>query len=103
MTRCSLVTALAIVLTANLAIGQEQDSPAPPAKPTWYRTSGELTELPSNPQQWINCPPLSLDQLKDKGVVLFFFEEQCPTCEKVGPNGWRRPSGIATSPWCSLP
>lgn len=43
-------------------------------------------ELPSSPDQWLNFPPLSLDQLEGKGVVLYFFEEGCPSCAKKWPD-----------------
>lgn len=42
--------------------------------------------LPSSPDQWLNFPPLSLDQLEGKGVVLYFFEEGCPSCAKKWPD-----------------
>jgi hypothetical protein len=31
--------------------------------------------LPSNPAQWLNSPPISLEAMKGKGAVLYFFEE----------------------------
>src|SRR4051794_34821792 len=42
---------------------------------------GEVAELlPNDPAAWLNSPPLTTQALKGKGVVLWFFEEQCPTC-----------------------
>ncbi len=32
--------------------------------------------LPSNASDWINSSPLTLEGLKGKGIVLYFFEEQ---------------------------
>ncbi len=32
--------------------------------------------LPTNPQQWINSPPLTAPMLKGKAAVLWFYEEQ---------------------------
>lgn len=34
----------------------------------------------------MNAPPLSLDNLKGKGVVLWFFEEDCPSCRAKWPG-----------------
>jgi len=69
----------------NAAGGNEtagtQQQPAA-EQPLWYRTEGKLTALPTSNDQWMNSPPLSLEQLEGKGLVLWFFEEQCPTCEK---------------------
>ncbi len=31
--------------------------------------------LPANPGQWLNSPPISLEAMKGKGAVLYFFEE----------------------------
>ncbi len=31
--------------------------------------------LPSDPNAWINSPPLDLEALKGKGVFLWFYEE----------------------------
>jgi hypothetical protein len=33
-------------------------------------------QLPSNPAQWINSRPISMEQLRGKAAVLYFFEEQ---------------------------
>jgi peroxiredoxin len=43
-------------------------------------------ELPQNPAQWINAQPITLDMLKGKAVVLYFFEEDCPTCRGKWPG-----------------
>jgi hypothetical protein len=32
--------------------------------------------LPTNPQQWVNSPPLTAPMLKGKAAVLWFYEEQ---------------------------
>jgi hypothetical protein len=39
--------------------------------------------FPTAAAQWVNSPPLSLEQLKGKGVFLWFFDEQTP-----GPMKW---------------
>lgn len=62
-----------------------KEPPTNDPQPLWYRTEGELAELPSADEQWINSPPLKLDQLEGKGLVFWFFEEQCPNCEKKWP------------------
>ena len=31
--------------------------------------------LPANPGQWLNSGPISLEAMKGKGAVLYFFEE----------------------------
>ncbi len=36
--------------------------------------------LPTAPESWINTGPISLSALKGKGVVLYFYEESCPSC-----------------------
>lgn len=33
-------------------------------------------KLPNEPSQWLNSSPLSLETLKGKAAVLWFFEEQ---------------------------
>lgn len=43
-------------------------------------------QLPADPSLWINSPPVSLESLRGKGVVLYFFEEQCPSCAKKWPD-----------------
>ena len=42
-------------------------------------------QLPTNPRLWYNSSPLSMESLKGKGVVFYFFEETCPVCSE----GWR--------------
>ncbi len=32
-------------------------------------------QLPTNPRAWINSPAVSVETLKGKGVVFYFFEE----------------------------
>lgn len=47
--------------------------------------SAAAPRLPENPSQWINSRPLSLEALKGKAVVFYFFEEQCPRCIEKWP------------------
>src|SRR5262245_2815397 len=42
--------------------------------------------LPTDPSAWLNAPPLTPQMLEGKGVVLWFFEEQCPTCRGKWPG-----------------
>lgn len=42
--------------------------------------------LPTNPSMWLNSPPLSVESLKGKGVVLWFYEENCPSCRGKWPG-----------------
>jgi peroxiredoxin len=43
-------------------------------------------KLPQDPALWINSPPVTLESLRGKGVVLYFFEENCPNCTKKWPD-----------------
>ncbi len=43
-------------------------------------------KLPANPDQWVNSVPFSLEALRGKGVVLYFYEEGCPNCAKRWPD-----------------
>lgn len=45
----------------------------------------EALELPTDPRLWRNSAPLSLEALEGKGVVFYFFEEQCPICAEKWP------------------
>ena len=45
----------------------------------------EVPEFPADPAQWINSGPLSASGLKGKGIVLWFFEEECPRCRARWP------------------
>jgi len=57
------------------------------AFPRTQATAADTTELlPRDPTAWLNSPPLSVDALKGKGVVLWFFEEQCPRCRAKWPG-----------------
>ena len=42
--------------------------------------------LPAEAGAWINAPPLTPEMLEGKGVVLWFFEEQCPSCREKWPG-----------------
>jgi thiol-disulfide isomerase/thioredoxin len=42
--------------------------------------------LPTAPENWLNSPPLSSETLQGKGVVLWFFEEQCVKCAGKWPE-----------------
>jgi thiol-disulfide isomerase/thioredoxin len=55
------------------------------ACPAGGQETGEQL-LPANPAMWLNSPPLNTETLKGKGVVLWFYEEQCPSCRKKWPD-----------------
>src|SRR5436190_17656623 len=63
-------TAFAFVFAATAAFAAE--------------SSPEL--LPSDPTMWLNSPPLTAEALKGKGVVLWFYEETCPSCRGKWPR-----------------
>lgn len=42
--------------------------------------------FPSDPDSWINSGPISVSGLKGKGIVLWFFEEECPQCRARWPE-----------------
>ena len=46
----------------------------------------ELPPFPSDPAHWINTGPLTGNGLKGKGIVLWFFEEECPRCRERWPG-----------------
>lgn len=46
----------------------------------------ELPAFPSDPANWINSGPLTASGLKGKGIVLYFFEEECPRCRERWPE-----------------
>ncbi len=43
-------------------------------------------ELPRDPAAWINSGPVSIDAMRGKAIVLYFFERRCPTCRKAWPS-----------------
>ncbi|TWU59395.1 Thiol-disulfide oxidoreductase ResA [Rubripirellula tenax] len=42
--------------------------------------------LPSDPRAWINSSPISVDAMRGKAIVLYFFEEGCPRCREKWPD-----------------
>ena len=46
----------------------------------------EVPEFPFDPANWINSGPLTASGLKGKGIVLYFFEEECPRCRARWPE-----------------
>lgn len=54
----------------------------------WMGTAhaAEAPAFPADPAQWLNAPPLSLEALKGKAVVLWYFEEGCPSCRARWPK-----------------
>lgn len=108
---CAVVFSLSF-LASRPGIGQEQDAATVPAKeeaaaPDEAAAAPEvaaeraetttpakaaadadnkLSNLPTSPDQWINSAPLPLDSLVGKGIVFYYFEEQCPKCEGRWPD-----------------
>ncbi|QDU54708.1 TlpA disulfide reductase family protein [Aeoliella mucimassa] len=73
--RC-LTVLLSLAMLSMSAMAQEEPQADKPSE----------IQLPMSSDQWLNFPPLSLDRLKDKGVVLYFFEEDCPKCAGKWPD-----------------
>jgi thiol-disulfide isomerase/thioredoxin len=46
----------------------------------------QAASAPDFPAKMLNSPPLSKDGLKGKVVVLYYYEEGCPTCRKAWPD-----------------
>lgn len=67
---CLIAAGLAIGLASAVA-GQD--------------TTGGKFQLPSDPAQWVNSAPISLEALEGKAAVLWFFEESCPSCREKWP------------------
>ena len=64
---------LACSFGSTTASGQDSDSAA------------EI-ELPQDPRAWINSSPISVEAMKGKSIVLYFFEEGCPRCRERWPE-----------------
>jgi thiol-disulfide isomerase/thioredoxin len=52
----------------------------------WVKAEEAVELLPREASAWLNSPPLTTDALKGKGVVLWFFEETCPSCRGKWPG-----------------
>ena len=70
-TRCSLFMVVCQLLLISQAAAQSRV---------------RKVDLPTNPAQWINSPPLTQEMLAGKAVVFWFFEEQCPRCAGKWPD-----------------
>lgn len=84
MSRRYLVAAATIIVAfayASTAAAQEAD--AEPQGPSF--------RLPTDPRLWHNSPPLTLESLKGKGVVFYFFEEES---QRIGAN-WPNMQGLS--------
>lgn len=46
----------------------------------------EKLAFPQNPAQWVNGRPLTVESLEGKTAVLWFYEEQCPSCRAKWPG-----------------
>lgn len=45
-----------------------------------WSSSAAALDFPQNPQQWLNSPPLTFQQVAGKGVLLYFFHQDDPDC-----------------------
>jgi peroxiredoxin len=54
----------------------------------WAQTETALVDytLPTAPEAWMNYAPLTLDRLEGKGILLYYFEEDCPKCAAKWPK-----------------
>lgn len=48
-------------------------------------TVAETLSLPSDPRAWIGSDPVSVEAMRGKSIVLYFFEEDCPRCREKWP------------------
>lgn len=46
---------------------------------------GGALAFPEATAQWVNSSPLTVAQLKGKGVFLWYYEESCPSCRRKWP------------------
>jgi thiol-disulfide isomerase/thioredoxin len=69
--RCELAICLAFLLSVVV---------------TAYAADSSADLLPTDPAMWLNSPPLTMESLKGKGVVLWFYEEDCPSCRGKWPG-----------------
>lgn len=81
MSKSSILLGLILIVLASASLGL---APAAAQQSAGDESSGQL--LPANPGMWLNSPPLTAETLKGKGVVLWFYEEQCPSCRKKWPD-----------------
>ena len=81
MSKSSILLGLILVVLASASLGL---TPAAAQQSAGDESSEQL--LPANPAMWLNSPPLTAETLKGKGVVLWFYEEQCPSCRKKWPD-----------------
>ncbi|WP_442484307.1 TlpA disulfide reductase family protein [Aeoliella sp. SH292] len=65
--------AILFSFTASVALAQEE-------------TALVDYTLPTAPEAWMNYAPLSLDRLEGKGIILYYFEEDCPKCAARWPK-----------------
>ena len=53
----------------------------------WVAISSlHAASAPDFPATMINSPPLNKDGLRGKVVVLYYYEEGCPSCRKAWPD-----------------
>jgi peroxiredoxin len=64
------VCGLLLAVTVHQPVRGQADSLGAEEKPS----------LPESHAAWISSPPLSLEGMRGKGIVLYFFDEQSPEC-----------------------
>ena len=42
----------------------------------------QAIEFPEDVRAWINSPPISVESMRGKSIVLYFYEEGCPRCRE---------------------
>lgn len=52
----------------------------------WNVSFAPAAPAPDFPATMLNSPPLNKDGLRGKVVVLYYYEEDCPTCRKAWPE-----------------
>ena len=76
--------------TDTTSAERPSETPEDRARRIRMRGFGELGSLtvqfPLDRETWIKTPPLTSRGLRGKGVVLYFFEESCPDCNKLWPS-----------------
>jgi thiol-disulfide isomerase/thioredoxin len=76
-----LSSSLRVVLFTTFSVAASLQIPLPEAQ----AQDTQLT-LPEDSALWINSRPITSNALKGKAAVLWFFEEDCPTCKGKWPN-----------------
>ena len=75
------------LIERNRQGSQPQSKALPDNTVVLGKGSGDLEwDFPLRREQWLNSDPLMAESLRGKGIVMLFFEEQCPNCAKRWPD-----------------